>query len=913
MADFKIAIGLELENESKAQIQKIIDDIRNEKPEIKVNINTEQALKDIKTLQKELKKLKDVKIKVDVGSSKTRNRKTSSNVTDFLSTDTNNVSWKTVDKNKKSSTKRGSSFNSFFDEDDILFAREVNDAYNELMSTMKRMATLRSQLQKKKPNASEREIDMLNDEISRIESNAKQILTEYGAYFSDKQKNRINEARIQGGFKIHRAGSQVEDKAQVEELTATYKNLLEIRKQIGETEIKIAKLDKNNDKSEIEAETRKLEELNAAYDETYQAKKHLFTAEQTTNLTNAYANTNKKVADEKKKIAKAEQKAIEKASIKEIDNAVNDIKKLDTAINSLEIQIAKLDKADNELQLDALHKELNEIKQARNELAMAFGKDLSQEQFADITNNLDRLNAKLEITEAKVVDTKIKLEEKTKAKALEGDFKYFDNLGNSIDKVRERLAKLDTDKNSNEVKVLTKTLNELESEYKEVYSALSKDLTADQFDKIWKNAEKASQKLEQIESQVKDKQLNMAKGITAKFDGSGTGAFTTEINTLVTKMSTLSNVSDGVKADITQLRTLVDTMVDADDIGDIDKLINSYDEYCQTVKKVKNELKDLGNAQKLDVNSFNLQDRKTRLGNDIDIWLQKNSAAARDFGHILEQVKAQIQGADKIKLDRLEKEFKQVKQEAQLAGKTGLSFADSIKKQWDNMKSYFTLYDVYSYAKQGITSMFQEVVKVDTAMSGLYRVTDLTTSQYETMYDGMVKSAKEYGLVLSDLIDGATTWAKLGFSGEQASELAEISGRYQVVADTDTETAVGNLITAYKGFQNELLNLYNGDSTKAVEYVSDIFNKLGNEFAIDAESVGLGLTKAASALGVAGNTIQESAGMLTGVSEITNAPERAGNMLKILSLRLRGKYKFRYKLNYLCLHTRKVRMLCCIL
>ena len=848
MADFKIALGLEIDANEKARIQSIIDDIRNEKPEIKVDINTEQALKDIKTLQKELKKLKDISIKIKTVNTNASTGKKAKQNLNLPSTERSNVNWDSGDTQN-------------VNRQEIKSIYEVNDAYNELMSSMKRLATLRGQLQKKKPNSTQREIDILNDEIARVEYNAKQILTEYKPYFTEKQNARINETAIQSKFKINRAGSQVEDKAEVEETTAAYKRLLDIRKQIGETEIKISKLDKDKDKSEIESETRKLEELKTTYDEVYRAKQNLFTPEQTANLTNLYDKTNTKVADAKNKIAKAEQKAIEKASAKEINNAVNDIKKLDTAINGLEMQIAKLDDVDDELQLDALHKELNEIKQARNELAMAFGKDLSSDQFAEITKNVERLNAKLEITEAKVVDTKIKLEKKTKAKALEGDFKYFDKLGNSIDKVRERLAKLDTDKNSNEVKVLTKTLNELENEYKEVYTALSKDLTADQFEQIWKNAEKASQKLEQIESQVKDKQLNMAKGITAKFDGSGTGAFTTEINTLVTKMSTLSNVSDGVKADITQLRTLVDTMVDADDIGDIDKLINSYDEYCQTVKKVKNELKDLENAQKLDINSFNLQDRKTRLGNDIDIWLQKNSAAARDFGYILEQVKAQIQGADKIKLDRLEKEFKQVKQEAQLAGKTGKTFIDTFKSQFSTLMTSFSIYDLYSYGKQAASSMFQEMVKIDTAMSGLYRVTDLTTSQYEAMYDGMVSSAKEYGIVLSDLIDGATTWAKLGFSGEQASELAEISGRYQVVADTDAETAVKNLVTAYKGFQDELFNMYNGDSVKAVSYISDVFNKIGNEFAIDAEQVGIGLTKGASALSVAGNTFQESVSM----------------------------------------------------
>ena len=118
--------------------------------------------------------------------------------------------------------------------------------------------------------------------------------------------------------------------------------------------------------------------------------------------------------------------------------------------------------------------------------------------------------------------------------------------------------------------------------------------------------------------------------------------------------------------------------------------------------------------------------------------------------------------------------------------------------------------------------------------------------------------------------------------------MAEISGRYQVVADTDTETAVNNLVTGYKAFENQLLNLYGGDSVKAVEYISDIFNKLGNEYAIDAESVGVALTKSASALQVAGNDIQQASGMITGIAEKTGNAERGSNALKILSLRLRG-------------------------
>lgn len=76
-----------------------------------------------------------------------------------------------------------------------------------------------------------------------------------------------------------------------------------------------------------------------------------------------------------------------------------------------------------------------------------------------------------------------------------------------------------------------------------------------------------------------------------------------------------------------------------------------------------------------------------------------------------------------------------------------------------------------------------------------------------------------------------------------------------------------------------------------------------NEFAVSAANVGDGLQRSASALQLAGNTIQESAAMVTGITEVTQQPEKAGSGLKILSLRLRGRH-------YSCLHIRKVYMPC---
>ena len=61
-----------------------------------------------------------------------------------------------------------------------------------------------------------------------------------------------------------------------------------------------------------------------------------------------------------------------------------------------------------------------------------------------------------------------------------------------------------------------------------------------------------------------------------------------------------------------------------------------------------------------------------------------------------------------------------------------------------------------------------------------------------------------------------------------------------------------------------------------------------NTYAVAPEQVGEALTNSASALQVAGNTIQESAAMVTGITEVTQDAARAGTALKTVSMRLRG-------------------------
>lgn len=319
-------------------------------------------------------------------------------------------------------------------------------------------------------------------------------------------------------------------------------------------------------------------------------------------------------------------------------------------------------------------------------------------------------------------------------------------------------------------------------------------------------------------------------------------------------------------------------------------LVSNYEKFNETLSKVKNNLTTVSAESKTFASSFQINS----LDNKISQWVAGNSKALSLFGGDIKSVQSRLQSlansgtATTSQLKGLEQEFNNIRLAAQQAGVTGKTLGDTFKSAFSSITKYVSASTIIYQSIRAIKDMAENVYEVDKAMTELYRVTDLTSGQYQSLYADMASSAKEYGAALSDIIDSTASWVRLGFDSGTANKLAEITAMYQHVTDLDNGTAVNNLVTAYKGYQDQLLELTNGDEAKAIELVADIYDKLGNEFALSAADVGSGLSKAASALQLAGNSIQESAAMLTGITEVTQDPDKAGNALKILSLRIRG-------------------------
>lgn len=175
--------------------------------------------------------------------------------------------------------------------------------------------------------------------------------------------------------------------------------------------------------------------------------------------------------------------------------------------------------------------------------------------------------------------------------------------------------------------------------------------------------------------------------------------------------------------------------------------------------------------------------------------------------------------------------------------------------------------------------MYQNVYEIDTAMTNLKKVTDETDAVYSRFLSRSAKSAKELGSTVSDLVTQTSEWAKLGYSLTDAEELSKLSSIYVNVGEVDTETAVSDMITAMKAFEIE---------TEDAVHIIDVYNELGNNFAISSAKLGEGISNSASALALAGADLEQASAMITGIAEITQDAPEAGNALKIFSMRIRG-------------------------
>lgn len=253
----------------------------------------------------------------------------------------------------------------------------------------------------------------------------------------------------------------------------------------------------------------------------------------------------------------------------------------------------------------------------------------------------------------------------------------------------------------------------------------------------------------------------------------------------------------------------------------------------------------------------------------------------------LEDLKAELLNSNKAvddfasKFGNANSNIRNASESIRAAGENTKTLAERTGSLANKFSSWLTISQIIMQVYRALKQMVTAVIEVDTAMTELRKVTNETEATYAKFIDTAIRRSKELGATVSDTITASADFARLGYSLDDASALADAAIVYKNVGDgiTDITMASESIISTMKAF---------GIAAEDAMFIVDKFNEVGNNFAISSKGVGDALLRSASALAAGNNTLDESIALITAANSVVQDADVVGTTLKTVSMYLRA-------------------------
>lgn len=359
------------------------------------------------------------------------------------------------------------------------------------------------------------------------------------------------------------------------------------------------------------------------------------------------------------------------------------------------------------------------------------------------------------------------------------------------------------------------------------------------------------------------------------------GDVTTQVKTLSDNFTKLGLSADevkskmnGVDTELAELKSLLNSGASNSEI------ITQFDKMRSVLKETQNDLKTTRSEYSLLVST---QQRLSK-ANEIEAWNQKNSKATKEVISSNEAYISSLRDLNsqmtKMQFNDIVNGFKQSEISMRGLNKLGASLKDQFSQAAQSFTQWLSVSSGVMTLVYQLQKMPKEVIKVDSAMVELNKVSDASVSEISKYFDEAANSAKKYGSAVSDMINATADWSRLGYNLPDSKKLAEIATLYTNVGDgIDMSTANEHLISTLQGFKMT--------ADEAI-HVIDSFNEVANTEAINTAGIGEALQRSASSMYAAGNTLEETIGLVTAANAVVQDPDSIGNAYKTISMRIRG-------------------------
>lgn len=275
-----------------------------------------------------------------------------------------------------------------------------------------------------------------------------------------------------------------------------------------------------------------------------------------------------------------------------------------------------------------------------------------------------------------------------------------------------------------------------------------------------------------------------------------------DINSLITAYQNLATKLQGniTPAGLETVRT------------ELTQLNARFNDATTTAKRFETELRNDNGAEKQ-------AQRVALLKAQLTALEKANPKAMKQYGDAIKSLMATLNNnPDTRAIERVTKDIQLLRREINNANLAGKTLWQTLKEKAGKFVGWMSLTGIISSIWHEMQQMVTNVIELDSAMTNLKKVTDETDITYSRFLKNASQQAKELHSTMTDLVEQTATWAKLGFSLQEAESLAKISMIYSKVGEVDNTTSVSDLVTAMKAF--------NIESSKSITIV-DALNELG--------------------------------------------------------------------------------------
>lgn len=211
---------------------------------------------------------------------------------------------------------------------------------------------------------------------------------------------------------------------------------------------------------------------------------------------------------------------------------------------------------------------------------------------------------------------------------------------------------------------------------------------------------------------------------------------------------------------------------------------------------------------------------------------------------------------------------KEIKNAGKAAKETS-GFADLMGKSFSRIVLQMATWQMLGNAIAGVKRSFVEALdtmkSADDEMVTIRKVTGATTAELNKIEKQAYDTASAYGVAADEYLQFVSGFSRAGY-GEQASALAELAAKTQIVGDTDAETAQQFLLSVDAAYK------YQG-SIQQLTKVLDGSNEIDNKYATSIQKIAEGLGKVAPIAAQAHVGVDE---LTAAIGTITAVTQRSG-------------------------------------